>query len=258
MMLDRYHDRLLDARLPTRPRPHAALGSSARRRYPRATVSTFAIVARTDGWIAVSKPVGIATIPERDPEVPSLQRSLERELGLELFVVHRLDKEVSGLVLFALDAATHRALSLAFEHREVKKTYLAVVLGVPAWSELSATQKIHAFGSGRMGVDERRGKASTTELTVLARGAAHALVEARPVTGRRHQIRVHLYASGHPIAGDTRYGDRAAQSVYPRLLLHARRLVLPSSLGGHVLEVPLGPDFVAELDRLVGPGLSVS
>jgi RluA family pseudouridine synthase len=207
----------------------------------------FQVLLRTDALVAVSKPVGIATIAERDLSVTCLRSELERQLGEKVFVVHRLDKEVSGLVLFALHAESHRELSMAFERREVKKTYLALVHGRPAWASLLADQPIFAFGSGRMGVDAWRGKASTTELRVLRRGEAHALVEARPITGRRHQIRVHLHAAGHAIAGDLRYGERALQERYPRLMLHSLRIELPASFGAGPIECAPPSDFEAEL-----------
>lgn len=213
----------------------------------------FEILLRTDAFVAVGKPVGIATIAERDLSVPSLRSELERELGEKVFVVHRLDKEVSGLVLFARTAEAHRELSMAFEKREVKKTYLALVHGRPSWESLVADQPIFAFGSGRMGVDARRGKASTTELAVLRRGEAHALVEARPITGRRHQIRVHLYAAGHAIAGDLRYGERTLQERFPRLMLHALRIELPARFGAEPIACAPPSDFEAELARHLPP-----
>lgn len=207
----------------------------------------FEILLRTEAFVALGKPVGIATIAERDLAAPCLRSELERELGEKVYVVHRLDKEVSGVVLFARHAEAHRELSMAFERREVKKAYLALVHGRPAWDSLVADQPIFAFGSGRMGVDARRGKASTTELRVLRRGEAHALVEAQPITGRRHQIRVHLYAAGHAIAGDLRYGERELQARYPRLMLHAHRLELPARFGAGVIDCPAPPDFEAQL-----------
>ncbi|MFO0746078.1 MAG: RNA pseudouridine synthase [Myxococcota bacterium] len=189
--------------------------------------------------VAVDKPVGIAAIPERDLAVPSVQRALEAARGERLWVVHRLDKEVSGLLVFARTAEAHRHLSLAFERRQVDKAYLALLVGLAAGDPgqtFTIAHPIHEFGSGRMGVDPR-GKPSTTHWQALAHaaadssservGAGHTLVLARPATGRRHQLRVHFYAVGHPIAGDPRYGDHAAQAAYPRLMLHARSLVLP-------------------------------
>lgn len=183
--------------------------------------------------IAVLKPDGIAAIPERDLAVPSVQRLLEDTRGEKLFVVHRLDKEVSGLLLFARNAAAHRALSLAFERREVRKRYLGLVWGALAvGTSGEVALPIHEFGSGRMGVDPR-GKAALTRWKALAAGAigqAVTLLELEPHTGRRHQLRVHAYAMGHALVGDSRYGDLALQKAQPRLALHAYEAAL--SIGG--------------------------
>ena len=185
------------------------------------------VVVEEPGFVVIDKPAGIATIPERDLGAPSLVRALEAARGERLFVVHRLDKEVSGLVVFARDAATHRALSMAFERREVEKTYLAVLHGTLPWDEHLVDAPIATFGSGRMGVRARDGKPSQTRFRVRSRTPETTLVEAHPTTGRRHQIRVHAYHLGHPIAGDLRYGDRTLQSRYARLFLHAWQLTLP-------------------------------
>lgn len=199
--------------------------------------------------LVVDKPEGMAAIPERDLAVPSLHKALEAERHEKLFVVHRLDKEVSGLLVFARTAAMHRNLSMAFEQRRVDKTYVALLQGVVSDDAGAIVAPIHQFGSGRMGVDPR-GKPSETRFEVLARGPAHTLVAAHPLTGRRHQLRVHFYHRGHPIAGDPRYGDRASQAAISRLLLHARNLVLPLPNGGSLtLESLPGPSFDVVLDR---------
>lgn len=204
--------------------------------------------------IAVDKPVGLASIPERDLSEPSAQRLLEAARGERLFVVHRLDKEVSGLLLFARHAAAHRALSLAFERREVAKHYLAAAHGwLPATSGEAGLidAPIHQFGSGRMGVDPR-GKPSQTRWRRLSPASPDApiLLDLEPLTGRRHQLRVHAYHIGHPLLGDPRYGDHARQAAYPRLALHAWRGRFP--LPGRALELvaPPPPALVAMLAAL--------
>jgi tRNA pseudouridine32 synthase / 23S rRNA pseudouridine746 synthase len=212
------------------------------------------VLHESPGVLAVAKPEGISTIPERDLAVPSLQRLLEERRGERLWVVHRLDKEVSGLVLFARNPEAHRELSLAFEHRRVHKTYLALVHGVVEKDRFTVELPLKEFGSGRMGVHDR-GKPSVTEIVVRQRLADLTLVEASPVTGRRHQLRVHLYASGHPIVGDVRYGDRARAERYPRLMLHSLRLSTEAAGIGQ-LECPPPESFRALLDRLASSGPS--
>jgi len=201
--------------------------------------------------LVVHKPEGLSAIPERDLSVPSVQRLLEAQRGERLWVVHRLDKEVSGVLLFARDPATHRALSIAFEQRRVEKSYTLAVHGVPARSEGVLDRPIAQFGSGRMGVDPRRGKPSRTSFRVLQRARAFALVEARPHTGRRHQLRVHFYSDGHPIVGDPRYGDLTLQATFPRLMLHARTLTIPLPDGATLtIEAPLPPSYLDALPAL--------
>jgi tRNA pseudouridine32 synthase/23S rRNA pseudouridine746 synthase len=107
---------------------------------------------------------------------------------------------------------------------------------------------IREFGSGRMGVDEKRGKPSSTEFKVYERLKAYTLVRAYPLTGRRHQIRVHLYTLGHPIVGDLRYGDREAQEKFPRLMLHAMEIEFDLPSGERLkVEAPVPESFEAVL-----------
>jgi RluA family pseudouridine synthase len=216
--------------------------------------------------LAVDKPEGLSAIPERDLTLPSAQRLLEAARGERLFVVHRIDKEVSGLLLFARHAAAHRDLSIAFEKKEVEKRYLAI-----AWGALDpklggrgeVSLPIHEFGSGRMGVDARgkpsitrwervhdSHKTSRSEAADAASGPpVTTLLRLSPVTGRRHQLRVHLYALGHALVGDPRYGEHGRNADVPRLALHAHEARV--KVGGRVLELraPLGPSFVALLER---------
>lgn len=200
--------------------------------------------------LSVNKPEGIASIPERDLSIPSVRRVLEEQRGAGLFVVHRLDKEVSGVLLFAKTASAHRELSLAFEQRRIDKRYLAVVHGRVEEDELVIDAPLREYGSGRMGVDPR-GKASLTRVAVLARAPSTTLVEVRPETGRRHQIRAHLYSEGHALVGDTRYGAAPGPDE-DRLMLHAFRLGLPSLSfsAPPAVEAPLGETFRQQLSRL--------
>lgn len=177
--------------------------------------------------LAADKPAGLLVIPGRGPESgPVLLDAVSRHIGAKAFVVHRIDRETSGLVLFAKDAATHAALSKLFEKRRVRKSYLAVVLGVvPAPGRIAAP--IREFGSGRMGVDPRGKDAETRYRPLRTWGEPPVtLLEVEPRTGRRHQIRVHLYSIGHPVLGDAQYGrERPGGSA--RLMLHAHVLLLP-------------------------------
>jgi RluA family pseudouridine synthase len=171
--------------------------------------------------------------------------------GGKLYVVHRLDKEVSGVILFARNADAHRQLNRQFEQRAVAKRYLALVHGVVEAPAMSINLPLREFGSGRMGVDLRRGKASATEVQVLRQLPGYTLLEVSPLTGRRHQIRVHLYGAGHPVVGDRRYGEPAVQQGFPRLMLHALALTvaLPAT-GAVTIGAPVPPSFQALVDAL--------
>ena len=181
------------------------------------------IVHENEHWIAISKPSGRPTIAARGKEASlSLKEEVARHAGGRIFVVHRLDAETSGLVLFAQGAEAHRFLCAAFESRRVKKSYWALVLGCVETGGV-VDRPLREFGSGRMGVDER-GKSSQTRYLVLEKFSAATLLEVSPSTGRRHQIRVHLYSLGHPVLGDARYGKERPVGGAARLMLHAREL----------------------------------
>ena len=209
-----------------------------------------------DDVLAVDKPEGLASIPERGTTQESLLSLLSASRPTKLYVVHRLDKEVSGVILFAKNANAHKYLNEQFSQHSVQKTYLALVHGVIAREGGTIDTPLRQFGSGRMGVDSKRGKESVTTFHVLRCFNSHTLVEVHPVTGRRHQIRVHLYNLGHAIVGDPLYGEREVQCHFPRLMLHARGIEyrLPSG-GSCAVESPLPKSFTEVMRRIEGePG----
>jgi len=212
---------------------------------------TIPILYEDDDILAVSKPEALAAIPERHGQGGSLFEVLCEQRGERLYIVHRIDKETSGLIVFARHAEAHRRLNRQFETRAVEKTYLALAHGVIAADTGLIDAPLRPFGSGRVGVDPARGKPSTTEFGVVKRFGSHTLLEARPRTGRRHQIRVHLYHLGHPIAGDPLYGDEAARRGFSRMMLHAWRLELTLPSGRRLaIEAPIAESFEAALDTL--------
>ena len=202
------------------------------------------IIHEDERLIAVSKPAGRLVIPGRGSCAgdPTLKAEVEGRTGAKVFVVHRLDREASGLVVFAKDAECHRRLCGQFARRQVHKLYLALAWGAVEQDGI-VKAPIREYGSGRMGVHPQ-GKPARTIFRVLRRFASAALLEVEPLTGRRHQIRVHLYHIGHPILGDDRYGNDLPVGGYPRLMLHARRAVFMHPDGRKlVLETPPGADF---------------
>lgn len=177
--------------------------------------------------IVVNKPSGLSVLPdgwEKDSEY--LVKMLEEQYG-KIFIVHRLDKITSGVMVFARDAETHRALNLQFEHHEAQKTYHAIVEGNPKWQEKVAKHPLRANvgHKHRTVVDDKNGKPSETHFRVIKRFAEAALIEAKPVTGRTHQIRVHAYALGHPLVEDFLYGAKDMYGI-PHPMLHAQSLSL--------------------------------
>jgi tRNA pseudouridine32 synthase/23S rRNA pseudouridine746 synthase len=208
------------------------------------------ILFQTDDVLAAAKPEGVLSISQAGGEagLPDLLR--DRFPG-KLYPVHRLDRGASGVIVFAKTAAAHRHLNGQFDRREVRKAYLALVDGVPASNRGRINAPLREFGSGRMGVDPKRGKPSTTDWKVAERFDGATLLRVSPATGRRHQIRAHLYHIGHPVLGDPRYGDRARQERYPRLMLHALSIEFALPGGDAVtIEAPPPPSFEAVLAGL--------
>jgi RluA family pseudouridine synthase len=183
------------------------------------------ILFQDDHFIVVDKPAGQTVIPGRNLKdtLPPLVELVSKKIKKKAYVVHRLDRETSGLVVFAKDASTHRELCLLWEKREVKKKYQALVWGSVDPSEGMVEFPIKTFGSGRMGVDPA-GKPSQTGYQVIRKLSRSTLLDVEPRTGRRHQIRVHFYQLGHPIMGDPLYGKERPVGGIRRLMLHASHL----------------------------------
>jgi tRNA pseudouridine32 synthase/23S rRNA pseudouridine746 synthase len=224
--------------------------------------------------LAVDKPAGRIVIPGRSTAERSLREELEAEHG-PLWVVHRLDRGTTGVLLFARTAAAHRTLNLAFERGEPRKRYLALVRGAPP-PELRLDAALVPARRGRMRAaapGDLRAKPAVTRIRTLAvfpsspspaPSAAFsgplALVEALPETGRTHQIRVHLAGAGFPLAVDPDYGDPGpllgpgGLPLLARTPLHAARLEVahPATGAPLVLEAPLPDDLAGALRALGG------
>ncbi len=188
--------------------------------------------------IVLNKACGEVVVAGRNLKDKPLNRVLSEKFGQTIYPLHRLDKETSGVCLFAKDAETQRRLSHLFETRQIQKTYLALVEGkVEGQGTINAPLKL--FGSGRTGVS-KAGKPSLTDYHALKNGAFASLLEVSPKTGRRHQIRAHLYSIGHPVLGDSLYGH--PQIPAPRLMLHAFKISIPKE-SWPTFEAPLPKDF---------------
>jgi RluA family pseudouridine synthase len=187
---------------------------------------TFSVLFDNGSLVAFDKPSGLSSIRGRGDKEPSLHERVSRAEARPIFIAHRLDKDTSGAIVFARDAASHRRLNQLFEQRQVKKLYLAWVLGRPAEDSGKVDAPLREFGSGRVAVNPR-GKPAVTRWKVLRREKDRSLLEVAPETGRRHQIRAHLFSIGHPVLGDRVYGSPRSVGNAPRLLLHAREILIP-------------------------------
>jgi tRNA pseudouridine32 synthase/23S rRNA pseudouridine746 synthase len=216
--------------------------------------------------LAVDKPAGRLVIPGRGRGERSLVEELSAVHG-RLWVVHRLDRGTSGVLVFARSAAAHRSLNLAFDRGEPRKRYLALVAGTPP-PELRVDVALAPARRGRMrpaGAGDPHGKPSATVFHLLEAfpprpwaGGRLSLVEALPETGRTHQIRVHLAHAHHSLAVDPDYGSEGpllgpeGRSLLDRTPLHASRLELvhPATGRPFVLEAPLPDDMARAIEAL--------
>jgi len=189
-------------------------------------------LVHTDDWlIVVDKPAGLLAVPGRGADMADCVLARLLPSWPDARVVHRLDMATSGLMVLARGAAAQRRLSRAFETRTVEKTYVAVVAGNVAGESGRIELPLMADWPNRplQKADAAQGRPARTDWHVLSRDpvAGTTRLALHPVTGRTHQLRVHLQAIGHPILGDTLYAAEADAGRAPRLLLHASRLELP-------------------------------
>lgn len=190
-----------------------------------------------DDWLVVAdKPAGLLSVPGRGAGKADCMAARVQAFCPDALVVHRLDQATSGLFLMARGAPAQRRLSEAFAAREVHKRYVAMIMGLPAEDEGEVELPLSADWPNRprQVVDRVTGKPSRTLWRVLARDSdtGTARVELQPVTGRSHQLRVHMQAIGHPILGDALYAPPGVQELAARLMLHAARLELAHPANG--------------------------
>jgi tRNA pseudouridine32 synthase/23S rRNA pseudouridine746 synthase len=199
------------------------------------------VAYQDDSMVVVNKPSGLLSVPGRGADRHDCMASRVQARFDDVLVVHRLDMATSGLLVFARGLDMQRQLSSLFERRLVDKRYVAVVAGLMAHDEGLVDLPLITDWPRRpcQMVCHSTGKPSQTRYRVLSRDAllANTRVELEPLTGRSHQLRVHMLAQGYPIVGDPLYGDAASQSASPRLALHAAQLRLPHPVTGEPVTV---------------------
>jgi RluA family pseudouridine synthase len=199
-----------------------------------------------DALLIINKPAGLPVLPDGwEPEAPFLMKLLSAEYG-RLWIVHRLDKFTSGAMVVARTKEAHRTLSVQFERHDARKVYHAIVNGVPEWDEWTSNQALrtNVGHKHRTAIDARYGKRSSTTFRVLERFRANALLEAHPLTGRTHQVRVHAEALKCPLLGDALYSAPATE-IIKRPALHALSLSFahPVTTERVIFTAPYPEDF---------------
>ena len=208
-----------------------------------ACMSGFNVLHADQAWVVVDKPAGVLAVPGLGAGRLDNLTTLVQSRFADARVVHRLDQATSGLMLFARGAAMQRALSMAFEARQVHKGYVAVVLGLVDGDEGQIDARLMADWPNRPRqiIDAQRGKPALTHWRMIERGTDTTRLQLQPVTGRTHQLRVHLQSIGHPIVGDTLYAPEPRHGG--RLLLHATELQLAHPLTGQHCTFVSAPPF---------------
>lgn len=229
----------------------------------------YEVIFENDVLIAINKPAGLLSIPDREGKEISLKQLLIEKYG-QIYTVHRLDKPTSGVIVFAKDEATHKALSLLFESRDTEKFYYGLVHGsiAPASGKIEEPIMQHPSGNGKM-VLHAKGKPSFTEYEVLEDFKRFSWVRFKILTGRTHQIRIHAQFIGHSIVCDDMYGDSSPvllsslkkkynlskaeleeRPILHRLALHSASLKFSLNEEEYFFEAALPKDLKALLQQL--------
>jgi len=233
---------------PATPSPHIIAHADVRQEFDDM------VLAEGRGWLAINKPSGLAVQGGTSValHIDGMLNALAAHTNGRLRLVHRLDKDTSGVLLLAKTLGSARALTEAFQRHKIEKTYLAIVMGMPAETgKIRAPLKRLTGKAGeKMVVDDTGQDATTLYRRIDHAGRKLSLMALRPVSGRTHQLRVHMQHINAPICGDGKYGGEDAHPgamVARRLHLHAWQVKLAD---GKVITAPLSPHFAASMDQL--------
>jgi len=188
--------------------------------------------------ILVDKPAGLLSVPGRGPELADCLSARVQAAFPDALLVHRLDRDTSGVMIFAMTPYAQRHLGLQFEKRMTKKTYVARVWGVPEAKQGTIDLPLIVDWPNRplQMVCHETGKSAQTDWRVLKDEGQTSRIRLHPLTGRSHQLRVHMLSLGHPILGDPFYASGAALD-FPRMMLHSEELRFKHPDGGHSTKV---------------------
>lgn len=196
------------------------------------------ILFQDDALLVVDKPVGLLVVPAPGHRTPTIVDLLSAQLGVEVHAVHRLDQETSGVLVLARTAASKRWLEDVFKEHRAVRTYLALVEHAPSPPAGTIESRLRETAGGVVrSVTGPPGELAVTDYRTLVRRGKQTLLECKPRTGRRNQIRVHLSDLGTPICGDRKYGWRKRDAAFDRVMLHAERIELPRTDGRRDLDV---------------------
>ena len=233
-------------------------------------MSRYSIIEETDDFVAIDKPSGLLSIPDREGDEVSLKKLLKEKYG-EIFTVHRIDRDTSGVIVFAKNENAHQHLSQSFEERNVQKFYLGIVRGTLPEKKKTIDAPLAPHGTRKnMMIVHKRGKPSVTDYEVLEEYGKFSFLQFRIHTGRTHQIRAHMQLVGYPLLCDPLYGDGTPlllssikrnynlskseleeRPILNRLALHSSRLVFDDPAGHtHDISAELPKDMRALLQQL--------
>ncbi|MED5513381.1 MAG: bifunctional tRNA pseudouridine(32) synthase/23S rRNA pseudouridine(746) synthase RluA [Pseudomonadota bacterium] len=203
------------------------------------------IVYQDDDLLIVNKPSGLLTVPGKDPKHADCLIARINCVFPTAKIVHRLDMATSGIICLAMHKEAHRNLSIQFQDRKTAKRYIARVFGKLEQETGSVDLPLICDWPNRpkQMVDHDNGKPSLTHFKVLEHEQNATRVELTPITGRSHQLRVHMLSLGHPILGDKLYAHPEAFAMAPRLQLHAEMLTLAHPASGETLIFEAAPEF---------------
>lgn len=196
------------------------------------------IIHKDEEILVLSKPSGLLCVPGRKPEHQDSLELRVKEQFPELRIIHRLDMDTSGIVIMAMNPESHRNIGLQFERRKTKKTYIARIWGHPEDDEGEIDQPLICDWPNRpiQKIDLTRGKSAITKWQVLEREEGGLTrIALNPITGRTHQLRVHMAEMGHPILGDDFYAHEKALKAADRLQLHAYKLTVHHPSDGRLI-----------------------